>query len=118
MKFLIMLLASVLFLGAIIFPISAFASSNSGPAASGEGVATISGWVVSNMQYQFSQDPSLVSGVSFDLNGPADTVAVKLRADDTSFTSCTSVYGYHWQCSVSNLRLADLDEFRVIAVGN
>src|ERR1041384_517966 len=118
MKFLIMLLASVLFLCAIIFPVSAFASSTSGTATSGGGAATISGLVVSNMRYQLSQDPSLVSGVSFDLNEPADTVSVKLRADDTSFTSCTPVYGQHWQCSVSNLRLADLDEFRVIAVGN
>lgn len=119
MKSLIKLYLICIVLGIIAFPVYAFASSNSGSAVSGEGASSISGWTVSNIKYQFAEDVSFVNGVDFDLDGAAGTVSVKFSSDSTMYNTCTNVYGYHWQCSFSNsVSLANMDEFRVIAVGN
>lgn len=119
MKNLIKLFAFVAFLGLVIFPVYGFASSNSGPKASGEGVGAISGWTVSEMKYQLSSDPSLVSGVSFDLDAAAGRVSVKLSSSSTAYSNCTNTGGYHWQCDFpAGISLASLDELRVIAVGD
>ncbi|HEX9331690.1 MAG TPA: hypothetical protein VF896_07370 [Anaerolineales bacterium] len=106
-------------IGIVAFPVYAFASSNSGPAASGEGASTISGWVVSNLSYQLANDPSFVSGVSFDLDAAAGTVSVKLNSSGAVYTACTNTYGYHWQCDLSSgVKLSDMNEFHMIAAGN
>jgi len=119
MKSLFKLYVTCIVIGIVAFPVYAFASSNSGPAASGEGASTISGWVVSNLSYQLANDPSFVSGVSFDLDGTAGTVSVKLNSSGASYTACTNTYEYHWQCDLSSgMRLSDMSEFRVIAAGN
>jgi hypothetical protein len=119
MKNLIRLFAFIVFLGLVIFPAYGFASSNSGPSASGEGVGVISGWTVSEIKYQLSSDPSWVSGISFDLDAAADTVAVKLNSSSTAYTNCVNTGGYHWQCDFSaGISLASMDELRVIAVGD
>jgi hypothetical protein len=118
MRSLITLFAVLLFLGAILFPVSAFASTNSGAEISGEGAAPISGWTVSNIHYELAADPSFVSGVEFDLDAPASRVAVKLIADETTFSDCTNYGGYHWECRVQGVKVASMDEFRVIAVGD
>ena len=102
-----------------LFPVYAFASSNTGPKVSGEGASTISGWVVSNVQYQLANNPSFINSVSLDLNGKADTVSVRLSTQSATYTTCTNIYEYHWQCDFfGTLRLADMDELHVIAVGN
>ena len=119
MKNLFKLFVFTAILGIVIFPTYAFASSNSGMPASGEGVGTISGWEVSEVNYRLSSDPSLVSGVNFDLNGAADTVSVKLNSASAAYTNCTNTNGYHWQCDFpGGISLSSMDEFRVIAVGN
>jgi hypothetical protein len=119
MKSLFKLYVICIVIGIIAFPVYAFAASNSGPAASGEGASTISGWVVSNLSYQLANDPSFVRGVSFDLDGPARTASVKLNANGALYTTCTNVYEYHWQCDFSSgIWLSDMNEFRVIAAGN
>jgi len=119
MKNLIKLLAFIAFLGLVIFPAYGFASSNSGPNASGEGVGTISGWTVSEIKYQLSSDPSLVNSVSFELDGAAGTVSVKLNSNSTTYTNCTNTGGYHWQCDFpAGISLASISELNVIAVGN
>ncbi len=106
-------------IGIVVFPVYAFASSNSGPAASGEGASAISGWLVSNLNYQLSNDPSFVNAVSFDLDGAAGTVFVKLNSNSATYAACANVYRYHWQCDFSSgIRLSDMNEFRVIAVGD
>ncbi len=102
-----------------LFPVYAFASSNTGPKTSGEGASPIGGWVVSNVKYQLADDPALINSVSLDLNGKADTVSIRLSTTSASYTTCTNVYGYHWQCDFfGTVKLADMDELRVIAVGN
>ena len=119
MRNLIKLFAVTLLGGMIIFPIYAFAFSNSEAEESGEGAGTISGWTTSNVQYQLSSDPSLVKSVNFDLDAPAGTVSVQLSSQSAVFTSCTNVSAYHWQCDFSaGVSLASMDELRVIAVGN
>ena len=118
MRNLIALIALLLFLGAILFPVSAFAASRSGTESSGEGAAQISGWNVSNVHYQLSDDPSFVNGVAFDLDAPAGRVAVKLIAGATTYYPCTNPATYHWECSVQGVKLSSMDELRVIAVGD
>jgi len=119
MKSLFKLYVICIVIGIVAFPVYAFASSNSGPAASGEGAATISGWVVSNLSYQLANDPSFVSGVSLDLDGAASTVSVKLNSSGAIYTTCSNTYEYHWQCDFSSgAKLSEMNEFRVIAVGN
>jgi len=119
MKNLIKLFAFIAFLGLVVFPAYGFASSNSGPKVSGEGVGAISGWTVSEMKYQLSSDPSLASGVSFDLDSAAGTVSVKLNSNSMAYTSCTNTGGYHWQCDFpAGISLVSLDELRVIAVSS
>ena len=119
MKNLIKLFAFIAFLGLAIFPAYGFASSNSGPKASGEGVGVISGWTVSEIKYQLSSDSALVSGVSFELDGAAGTVSVKLNSSSTQYTNCINTNGYHWQCDFpAGIGLADMDELQVIAVGD
>jgi hypothetical protein len=118
MRNLVKLFAFLLFLGAVLFPVSAFASSNSGAEISGEGTAPISGWTVSNIHYQLSDNPSFVAGVAFDLDSPAGRVSVKLVSSETEFSNCTNPGGNHWECRVQGVGVASMDEFRVIAVGN
>jgi len=113
------LFAFVALIGIVIFPTVAFASSNSGMHTSGEGVGAISGWAISNLKYQSSADPSMVSGVNFDLDGAANRVSVKLTSSDVQYTNCTNINDYHWQCDFpAGARISGLDEFHVIAIGN
>ena len=118
MRNLIKLFAFLLFVGAILFPVSAFASSSSGTELSGEGAAQISGWTVSNIHYELSDDPSFVAGVAFDLDAPAGRVAVKLISSETEFHQCTNSGAYHWECRAQGVKVSSMDEFRVIAVGD
>lgn len=119
MKNLVKLFAFALFLGLVVFPVSAFASSNSGPSMAGEAAVAISGWTISNLDYQYSDDPSLLTGVAFDLDAPAEQVSVKLNSTSTEFSTCTNIGGFHWQCNFSaGVKFSSMDEFRVIAVGD
>ena len=119
MSNLIKLFAFLIFLGAILFPISAFASSNTGGGISGEGAAPISGWTVSNISYQLVNNSSMVNGVTFDLDAPAKDVSVRLNSQSNAFTACANVGANHWQCNFqAGVQVSSMDEFRVIAVGN
>ncbi|MBK9928017.1 MAG: hypothetical protein IPP66_22325 [Anaerolineales bacterium] len=105
-------------IGIIIFPVYAFASTDSGPQASGEGIGTISGWVVSNVEYQSSNDPSLVGGVSFDLDKAAGNVSAKISST-SQYANCSNVYEYHWRCDFpAGISIASMDKLHVIATGN
>lgn len=119
MRSVIKLFTFILLIGVVLFPVYAFASSDSGVKASGEGTGLISGWITSNVHYQLAHDPSLVKSVSFDLNAPAGQVSVKLISKSTAYTNCTNVNAYHWLCDFpSDVSISSMDEFRVIAVGN
>jgi hypothetical protein len=119
MRFLIKFVTFVLFMGALVFPIYAFASTNASMGASGEGAASISGWAVSNINYSLSQETAFVTSVAFDLDAPAKNVSIKLVSSASEFATCWNVGNYHWQCDLqSGIQVASMDEFRVIAVGN
>src|SRR5829696_2902899 len=119
MRSLIKLFTFIIFIGTVVFPVYAFASSNSEVKASGEGTGAISGWTTSNINYQLSGDPSVVKSVSFDLDGSASTVSVKLNSNSTTYANCINVTSNHWQCDfASGVNLSSMDEFHVIAVGN
>ncbi len=119
MKTVIKLFTFVILIGAVLFPIYAFASSQSEAKVSGEGAGTISGWTTSNIHYQLSDDPAFVKSVGFDLDAPAGTVSVKLSSQSTVYANCTNLNAYHWQCDFpSGVSLTSLDELRVIAAGN
>jgi hypothetical protein len=119
MRSLIKLFTFIVFIGAAIFPIYAFASSDSGVKASGEGAGAISGWTTSDIHYQLSSDPSLVKSVTFDLDAPTRTVSVKLDSNSATYTNCINMSVYHWQCDFpTGVSLSSMDEFHVIAVGN
>lgn len=102
--------------GIAIFPIHAFASSNTGASVGGEGAGIISGWDVSNINYQPSSDPGRIASVEFDLNSPARKVSVKLVLDGSSYYQCANTGAYHWQCDLAGgVEISSMDEVRVIA---
>jgi hypothetical protein len=119
MKIIICLFVFAIVSTIALFPVYAFTSANTGPKASGEGVSPISGRVVSNVKYELADNSSLIESVSLDLDGKADTVSIRLSTKSAMYATCSNVYGYHWQCDFyGTVRLADMDELRVIAVGN
>lgn len=119
MKNVAKMLAFTLCLGLIVFPVSAFAFSNEEPDRAGEAAVAISGWEISNLDYQRADHPSLVQSVTFDLDAPANQVSVRLNSRAPEFMACTNTGGYHWQCNFGvAVELSSMDEFRVIAVGN
>ena len=119
MRNLIRFLTLVIVVGSTAFSIYAFASSQPGLGTSGEGAASISGWAVSNIQYDVSDHAALVQSVSFDLDSPAKHVSVKLNSSEQVFSVCANLGAYHWQCDFqTGVQLTDMDEFRLIAVGN
>lgn len=116
---LIKLFTFILSLGIILLPVYAFASARTTGNLAGEGVAKINGWVISNVYYQFSDNQTLVKNVTFDLNGPADHVSVKLSSQSIEFTPCVNTGVYHWECNFgSGAKVVGMDEMRVVAEGN
>lgn len=119
MKSLIKLFTFIVFVGAAMFPVYAFASSSSGTKTSGEGNGAVSGWTISNVHYQLSADPSLIQAVTFDLDAPANMVSVKLSSKNLVYASCVNLSAYQWQCSFpSGVSIASMDELHVVALGN
>lgn len=108
----------ILLVAIVSFAAFAFASSRTGPRAGGEGVGAVSGWNVSGIHYALAEGTALVSSVEFDLDKPAKMVRVSLLTGKGGFFDCVNLSGRHWMCDVeSHWSVADLDQFRVIAVG-
>ena len=100
------------------FTTFAFASSQTGQPAGGEGVSAISGWTVSDVQYRLADNSSNLIVVEFDLDGSADVVKVSLDSANPMFFSCDHTVDYHWVCTInSSMSLSDVDELRVVATG-
>lgn len=119
MKNLIKLFTMAFLVAAAISPIYAFAFSDPATEASGEGASTISGWTISNVQYQLANGSANIQGVRFDLDAPAEAVSVKLSSKSALYTSCTHVTGYQWQCDFpAGVSVSSMDELHVIAVGD
>ena len=105
-----------LFVSVIFFATYAVASSDTNSSLKrGEGAAPVSGWNISNVHYQLAGNSSGLSGVEFDLDGPASQVAVGFdSASDRAF-SCYNVDGFHWFCDVDGVEVVRLNTLHVIA---
>src|SRR5512133_3557038 len=83
----------VLFIALVVIVIAgsayAFAAANTVPANNvGSGASTVSGYVISNIEYNFAaSDPTQVATIEFDLDKPASTV--KIQLDATAITGDT-----------------------------
>ena len=84
----------------------------------GDGSQNITGYEVSNIEYQLSSaNPANIDSVSFDLDAAAGTVKVKVDASATDYTNCTGGPITGWTCNfLSDPAVVDADQFRVIAV--
>jgi hypothetical protein len=97
----------------------ALTSSNtfaSAPPKSGSGTGAISGFAVSNVHYELgSINPTAYDAVSFDLDGTAGDVRVKVLSAATTFSTCSVTTGTSWTCPITNT-VAESDSLTVIAV--
>ncbi len=105
----------VLMVSIIFYATYAFASSNSGFTPGGEGVNTISGWVVSNVSYRLSENSALISAVEFDLDNPAGTVKASVNPSSGAYFTCINTNATHWVCNVNQESLSTADTLTVIA---
>lgn len=107
------------FLAIVILSMSyAFASSNNVyPNTGGDGLGSISGYVITEVSYHLAQDSSRVDSVSFSLNAPATFVRIQLTDTQTQWSSCTHTGDNRWTCDTS-VPLSDVNQLRVIAGGN
>ena len=109
---LIVLAASVFF-----YATYAFASSKSNYQPGGEGVNTISGWAVSNVNYRLAEDSSKISAVEFDLDNPAQMVKASINSSSGAYFACVNTTATHWVCNVDQQSISNADALNVIASG-
>jgi hypothetical protein len=96
-------LLSVLVVLVIAGSAYAFAAANTIEDSSvGSGTSTVSGYVVSNVEYNFAAgDPTEVTSIEFDLDKAAGTV--KIQLDSTAVTGDTD---WDWaSCTISTLHV-------------
>jgi hypothetical protein len=99
----------------VTFTTYAFASSQTGAFPGGEGISPMSGYSVSGIHYQLSNDATL-SAVEFDLNAPAGVVRASVNSSSGVFFECNNTSAYHWVCDVnSSIQVSEMNELRVIA---
>ena len=83
----------------------------------GEGAAEISGYIITDVQYHLSKNPSKLGSVEFNLDGPASQVVIGFDIPADQLFTCRNVRGQHWFCEVHEVEIALIKEFRVIASG-
>ncbi|HYI15729.1 MAG TPA: hypothetical protein VEX37_10075 [Thermomicrobiales bacterium] len=100
-----------------------FAATNSvQPSRAGDGQAAISGYNVTQIDYQLvAGDPTNIDSVTFQLAGgavaPGD-VEVKLVSTSTAFFDCTqpgTALPATYTCDITGVTVLAADEFRVVA---
>ncbi len=108
------IVAAVLAVGAY-----AFTATNTVPGTSaGEGSGTISGYTVSNVQYQLNATtPTNIDSLTFTLSATAATAKAKVVSGSTTYTSCTiAVDGVSVTCNFSpDVAVTSADQLSVIA---
>ena len=69
----------------------AFTATNTVPSSNaGAGAGAISGYTISNVQYQLNgSTPTNIDSVTFTLNSAASTAKAKLVSSSTAYTDCT-----------------------------
>ncbi|MGH2806515.1 MAG: hypothetical protein ACRDKT_04490 [Actinomycetota bacterium] len=96
----------------------AFTASNTVPATrAGDGSAAITGFTVTNVQYNPSAlDPTLLASYEFDLDATASVVNAKPVTGQLLYDSCTNTVGNHWSCpATAGTTIVSLDNLRVVA---
>jgi hypothetical protein len=96
----------------------AFTAANVVPdTKAGDGAGDITGYTVTNVQYQLdTADASLIESVSFTLDDAASSVRAKVNAASTTYTTCTNTGGNNWSCDfATDPTVLSADELRVIA---
>lgn len=109
----------VLLIAIVVFTIStvayAFAAANTVPDTyAGDGSGAISGYTVSNIQYNLVvADPSTIDSVDFDLDAAAGQASVSFD-NGLTWTACTNPGGMSWNCDV-NVTVLPAASLRVVA---
>ena len=111
----IYILAAIAFV--TIFATNASASSDTNQIPKrGQGSTGISGYVISNVHYRPAENPSYLGAVELDLDSPASQVIIGFdNPSDQSFT-CHNVDQLHWLCYVENVRIAEINQIKVVSV--
>ena len=102
---------------ALIFTFTtyAFASSQTGAPIGGEGGSPMSGYTVTGIHYQLSNEASL-SAVEFDLSAPAGMVKAGVDSTSDRFFDCRNTGSYHWVCDINPvMKVSEMNELKVIA---
>jgi len=96
----------------------AFAATNTVPGTSaGEGAGVVSGYTVTNVQYNLNAiTASNIDTVTFTLNAAATTVKVRLVTTGSYYT-CSNTSGNNWSCGTTSpqVTVTAANELRVIA---
>jgi hypothetical protein len=103
---------------AMAFAAFAFTATNTVPATNaGDGSGTISGYTITNVQYQLeAANPANIDSVTFTTSASAGTVRAKVVASSTTYTNCSGGPA-NWTCDFStNPTVVSADQLRVIAV--
>lgn len=97
----------------------AYASSNTlEQNLSGDGLSSISGYVIENVSYNLAHDSAQMDSVSFSLNAPATNVKVQLTTTQVDWYECVNTTDFKWTCSTNNVSLLEVNQLRVIASMN
>ena len=107
------IVAAVLGLGAY-----AFTATNTVPATSaGSGSGTISGYTISNVQYQLNTGtPTNIDSLTFTLSANATTAKAKVVSGSSTYTDCTIASGIDVTCNFSpDVTVVSADQLSVIA---
>ena len=102
---------------AMAFAAYAFTASNTVPATSaGDGSGAISGYTITNVQYQLeAANPANIDSVTFTTSASAGQVRAKVVASSTTYTSCSGG-PTSWTCDfATNPTVVSADQLRVIA---
>ena len=95
----------------------AFAASNTVPASkAGDGSGTVSGYIVSSVQFVLNTDATKIDAIKFALDSTATTVQAKFVTTDSWYTC--SFASSVWTCATTSpqLTVAAMDTLHVIAV--
>jgi hypothetical protein len=96
----------------------AFTASNTVPGSkSGSGSGTISGYAITDVDYQLNATtPSNIDSVTFTLDAAASTVKAKLVSGSSTYTTCSVTGGTDVTCDFSpDVAVSSADELSVVA---
>jgi hypothetical protein len=93
------------------------ASTAAGPPQRGEGRGIVSGYHVSALHFNLSEEPGVICQVEFDLDAPAGQVQVSFGSRAGRSFSCANIELKHWHCPLDGVETEGIEEIWVTAVG-